>query len=158
MKVFGTRKRFYIPPLIALAILYIVAFISPDVDVDHVYGVCPAFTFYSDTAGGIRKDDAGITKEIIVIIQPLYRNDPVVKKHELIHVKQAYRTLFTSWFFYIFFDDYRAKAEAEAYAKTEIQNVNQIPYYAKMIKNEYKVTTDVKLIEGYLLIYYFDIL
>jgi hypothetical protein len=152
MKILGIRKRFWLPPLIALISLYILSIISPNVEVHHVYNVCPSFVFYTNNI--INKKSTGVTKGIFVIIKPNYKNDNIILTHELTHVKQTYRYCFFSWLICLFSDEYIAKMEAEAYT-TQITRPEDIPIYTSIIHEEYTPNVDKKIIEGYIKKYYF---
>ena len=144
MKIFGVRKRFYYPPLIVLITAYIIAAISPMVDVYHVYKLCPAFVVYTDQY--LVEGSSGTTRGIVVLIHPDFKDTSMVLDHELIHVKQAYRTLFTDWILCSLSQGHHANREAEAYA-TQIVTMREIPELAKMIKDEYAPKIEVGKIE-----------
>lgn len=150
MKIFGVRKRFYIPPILLLIFGYLSVFYFPNVEVDHVYKVCPVFTIYTDSF--LEQDQSGTCRGLVVIIRPEYRDDKTVKTHELVHAKQAYRGLFFNWVRAAYDRQYLAKIECEAYA-TEIKNTNQIPYYAHMIQKEYAPNVQYEIIKDYLYYY-----
>jgi len=150
MKIFGLRKRFYIPPLLALLFGYCLAFYYPHIEVNHVYKVLPVFTIY--TENGLTIDQAGTCRGLIVLIRPECKNDKSVKIHELVHARQAYRHLFFNWLFVACDRKYLAKIECEAYA-TQITNVKQVPYYADMIQEEYAPNVRYEIIEDYLYYY-----
>ena len=147
MKLFGLRKRFYIPPIICILIMYILAGISPLIDVKHVYKVCPAFIIYTDVY--LDSGSCGAARGIIVLINPKSRDDQTVIDHELIHIQQSYRSLFTDWIFCWLDKEHLAKRECEAYA-IQINNVDNIPIWAKMIQEEYSPNAPLENIEEYL--------
>lgn len=131
--------------------MYAVALYSPNVKVKHIYGVCPVFIIYTDI--GLDDDRCGESRGLLVLIHPKYRNDLLLESHELIHSRQHYRTFFLGWVQMLFNDDVLAEWESEAYA-IEISSYTQIPFYAKMIKENYEVDTDINLIEEYLFKYW----
>ena len=151
MKIFGVRKRFYIPPLIILVMLYTIAAISPNMDVKHVYKVCPVFIVYTNK---ILKDcEIASCKNIFVFIRPEHKNDKRVLTHELIHAKQSYRYCFTTWIFMNISDEYLAKFEAEAYA-SEIKSLEGVKIYSSLIQLVYTPTVPIKVIESYVEYYW----
>ena len=58
-----------------------------------VYGILPAFVFYTDKY--VPRNVAGVAYENLVFIRPEYRENEEFLVHELTHVKQYYRYLFT---------------------------------------------------------------
>ena len=150
-KIFGLRKRFYIPPLIALLCMYAASFYYPNIEVRHVYNVCPVFIVYTDSFVG--DGNSGTCRGPIILIRPEYKDDLLVETHEVVHAKQSYRTFFLGWIKCFYDQEYLAKVEAEAYA-IEITDYTQISTYAKMIQNEYAPETDVRIIEDYLYRYW----
>ena len=143
-KLFGVRRCIYIPVLLLIAIGYIIAGVSPNVEVRHVYGVLPAFVWHNPTLFKTSKRVVGTVKGPVILVfddhiadEPAsYKRDEIKTtiQHELIHVRQGYRTLFlyasVILLRYNYFIDNYPKlatiglkvlitAEAEAYAKTE---------------------------------------
>lgn len=151
MKIFGLRKRFYIPPLLALLFGYCLAFYYPHIEVNHVYKVLPVFTIYTEKT--LNLDQAGTCRGIIILIRPSCKDDTTVKIHELVHARQAYKSFFFYWLIAAVDDEYLAKIECEAYA-TEIVNSNQIPIIARLIQTEYTPNVRYDIIEDYLMEYY----
>lgn len=147
-KVFSIRKRFWLIFVFIYLVGYLGVITSENVEVDYVYKVCPVFTLYSKDL--LDKENAGCNKGIINI---LYNKDIIVKKHELVHAKQFYRTFSFGWIFSYFNENNAAKFESEAYA-SQINNVNSIPIYAEMIKSEYAPTISIRIIEMYLRNYF----
>jgi hypothetical protein len=151
MQVFGVRKRFYIPPLVALCLGFVIAGISPAVELDRVYGVCPVFVWYVDEESYGGDQFMGTCKGPIVIINSRHRERPEVRAHELVHAEQSYRSVFFHWIPCILSGDHLAAAEAEAYARTGMVCESDAPFYAQMIQNEYSPDTPVDFIEQKLL-------
>lgn len=151
MKILGLRKRFYLPPLICLSILYIIAAISSNMDVKHVYNICPVFIVYTNNI--LKENQIATCKNIFVFIRPEFKNDKRVLKHELVHAKQSYRYCLHAWLIVLLSDDYLARFESEAYA-SEINNKLEIPLYADLIHTEYTPSIPVDVIEGYIEYYW----
>jgi len=61
-------------------------------------------------------DFAGKTNAIYIRILSKYKDDKGLLAHELVHVKQCYRTLFMHGLIYRLNKNYRLRSEAEAYA------------------------------------------
>ncbi|RLI62012.1 MAG: hypothetical protein DRO67_07515 [Candidatus Asgardarchaeum californiense] len=151
MKHLKIRKRFYIPILLVLMSSYMIAALLPNVEVYHVYKICPAFVIYTDnflTPGQITT-----IRGMIVIIHPDIRSYKNVLEHELMHVKQAYRYCFQHWIPMLWSDSMLAHMEAEAYA-LHIANKESIPIYAKMLKEEYNFSASIEELEEYILYYW----
>lgn len=143
------RKRFYIPFILIFLMPYITAFISADVQVRHVYGICPVFIITNPIVFNYVKEKngnpdflGGQMGILMIINSPI---SPVVLRHELVHAKQFYRT-FGLMIFLGSFDIWRAKFECEAYV-TEIDSIDQLPWYADFIKKNYHIDLDVKEVE-----------
>jgi len=146
IKILGARKRFYIPPLIVICIAFLIAKISPNIEVDRVYRVCPVFICFVDT--NIYGGDlfAGTCKGPVILINKKYRNDEEIRAHELVHSEQAYRTFFLHWIICYLFSDCLAEAEDEAYGRTGMTRESDADFYAKFVKKEYASETNVKFI------------
>lgn len=151
MKIFGVRKRFYIPPIIVLLCMYAASFYYPNIEVRHVYSVCPVFIIYTDQFVG--EGNSGTSRGPLILIRPEYKDDFLLENHELVHSKQSYRSFFLGWIRAVFDRDYLAKLEAEAYA-IELTDHNQIGIYARMIQEEYSPNSDLQLIKEYLYQYW----
>lgn len=145
------RKRFYLPLVIALLSGYLIAVISPNVEVQHVYKIFPAFIVYTDKF--IPEGGEGRAIGIVALIRPRSREIKTLKKHELIHVKQCYRYGLYNWLPSLFTDRFEAKFEAEAYA-TQMFREEDAPLWAKFIKEEYNYSIPEKDIEEYLVYYW----
>jgi hypothetical protein len=174
-EVFGVRKCIYIPVLLLLAIGYIIAEVSPNVEVRYVYGVLPAFVWHNPTCFKASKEVLGTVKGPIVLVYDDHIDGSVLSKrseirttirHELVHVKQEYRSLFLNtpiiFLGYDYFIDNYPKlaaiglkrliaSEAEAYVETE-DNIPTI-YLATMLYHSY-VPTKAKSYGGKNLISY----
>jgi hypothetical protein len=154
MKIFGVRKRFYLPPLIVLIMLYTISALSANMDVKHVYKICPVFIVYTNKI--LKDNEIAACKNIFVFIRPELKNDERVLKHELTHAKQSYRYCFTTWIFMNISDEYLARFEAEAYA-TEIKNPIGVKIYSSLIQLAYTPTVPIEIIEGYVEYYWKNI-
>lgn len=154
-KIFGIRKIFYIPILIVLSFGYILAAISPNVEVRYVYKVLPAFVVYiEDINTNVNIDEpAGITIAMIVAIDKNYRNNEIVFNHEMIHVKQGYRSLFLNNLYSLYSVNHYVKEECEAYA-SEITSEWYASFLADVLKDAYKPSLTKQEIEDYLLYYW----
>ena len=81
--------------------------------IKFVYGILPAFVFYTER---VPIAVAGRANAFVVRIRPSYAGDEGILQHELTHVKQAYRLLLIGHaMLYIFSKRYRYAAEVEAY-------------------------------------------
>lgn len=143
-KLYQIRKRF----LFFLIIFFyggIITTVSPNIEVDFVYKICPVYTIYTNKFLG---DHEGVNKGFINLISPKNKNT-TVKIHEMTHAKQNYRTCFLIFIFSAFNESYLAQAEAEAYA-SEFTNPDFILMYANLIHHKYTPNVPIKTIEGYL--------
>ena len=148
---FKVRKIFYLPILIVLIFGYTIAAFSSNVNVHYVYKILPVFVIYTDN---INKNDEGTTKGPIIFIRKGSNKNNIVLNHELVHAKQCYRYGFFNWLPLLFSDHLLAKMEAEAYT-TEISRMEDIPYWASFIKEEYKIDSlSEKQIEVYIRYYW----
>lgn len=151
MKIFGIRKRFYVPAILIFLSLFLITSISSNGEIHFVYGVCPVFVFYNDSF--LDEDQGGVAKGLLVFIKQEYRDCNIVLQHELIHARQSYRTYFLDWILVYLSDSHFAKREAEAYA-LELTNEDQIGGMARFIKEEYNLNVSNEKIEKYLKNYY----
>jgi len=147
MKVFGVRKRFYYPPFVMLVIAYIIAAVSPDVKATQVYGVLPVFILYTETEFLYGEGNAATCRGPVVVISNEYRDDEGAHKHELVHARQAYRTVLFHWLLCLLSENSLAKAEAEAYGRTDMVRETDAPIWAKLIQESYTPNVDLKHIE-----------
>lgn len=84
----------------------------------------------------IKEGFAGITSGIFISIRYEHRNDLGLHAHELVHVKQFYRTLGLHSIFYRIFKWYRLRTEIEAYkAQLEYCVGNYDWLYEKLMNN-----------------------
>lgn len=89
--------------------------------IKFVYGCLPAFVIYNDRL--VQKKFGGNTWLMFIVMREKYRgHNAGLLEHELTHVKQGYRTLFTCWIWYWLSKKYRLKMEVEAYRA-------QVAYY-----------------------------
>lgn len=151
MKQLKIRKIFYIPILVILITGYIIAGFSSNIEVYHVYKICPAFVVYTDKF--LRSGSVGTTKGMIVIIHPNARGYKEILEHELMHIKQGYRCGFLYWIPMLWSDNILTHMEAEAYA-LHIPDEKSIPFWANMLKEEYKFSASVEELEHYILYYW----
>ena len=78
-----------------------------------VYGIFPAFVFYTDN---LAEWQGGCANGPVVRIRTKYKDvDTGILQHELTHVKQFYRMLGFHGLLYLLFDTYRYRSEIEAY-------------------------------------------
>ena len=118
--------------------------------IKFVYGILPAFVFVSDR---LVKDGASAqARGPLIFMKPglamslAFANGRAVLAHELVHVRQWYRTFFTHPFRYKLSQVYRANAEIEAYraqSKVYPLDMNTI---AIIIKRDYDIK-DISLAE-----------
>jgi hypothetical protein len=71
---------------------------------------------------GVPKQHQAATRGFVIFIRPEYRNDKGLLEHEKVHRKQWLRTLGLHSFMYLFSEDYRLRAEVEAFRA-------QLPHY-----------------------------
>lgn len=139
MKIFGLRKRFYVPPIVVIILSYLAAFTCPEVKLVHVYKILPAFVVYSDFS--VPKIAGGVRRGPYVLIRPESKNSYALEQHELIHVEQGYRSFFTNWVGHFLSGRHRANLEAEAYAVQAyhegIRNPEDLMFYAGVIHKYY---------------------
>lgn len=110
-----------------------------------VYGVCPAFVFYTEK---IKEGFGGVAKWCRVKIRPKYRDDRGLLEHELTHVKQWYRTLFLHPVLYKFCAKYRLRSEVEAYRVQlrfypKSRQVALKNHFAEAIASKYRLNVSV---------------
>jgi len=78
-----------------------------------VFGILPALVMYSDQLP--QPWQGGVTQGPVIRLRQKYMDDAGILAHELVHVRQWYRTLFVHPLLYLFSKRYRLAAEAEAY-------------------------------------------
>ena len=107
-----------------------------------VYKVLPAFIIYTN-----RFIDDGFSGKAfgnIILIKPHYKNDKCLLMHELVHVKQFYKTFGLHSVLYKLSEAYRLKCEIEAYTETikckEYTNENQFRWIVKSLSNNYDLS------------------
>lgn len=107
--------------------------------IKFVYGFLPAIVQYVDA---LPDGFAGRANAIYIKILLGYKEDRGILEHELVHVKQCYRTFFMHGLIYRLSKSYRLSSEAEAYA-TQLK-INKIDgkedytdFYAKRITEIY---------------------
>lgn len=88
--------------------------------IKFVYGCLPAIVIYNDSL--VPEKFGGITWVFFILLREKYKTDQGILEHELVHVRQLYRTLFLSPLIYLRSKKYRLKCEVEAYRK-------QLSYY-----------------------------
>lgn len=89
--------------------------------IKFVYKCLPAIVIYKDSL--VPKKFGGVTRLFFIFLREKYKTDQGILEHELVHVRQLYRTLFFSSLIYPLSKKYRLKCEVEAYQK-------QLSYYA----------------------------
>lgn len=154
MKIFGLRKRFYIVPALLLCIAYSLAALLKNVEVYHVYKILPAFFWYTDYV--LETHQEATTRGMLVIIRKDLIEHEIkqeVVDHELVHVKQYYRTFFASPYITHFSQDYLAKIEAEAYALA-LDKEEEVIIFSLMIQECYTPDVPLERIEEYLRFYW----
>ena len=147
---FKIRKLIYIPVIITILIGYIIAGLSSDIEVYHVYKILPVFVIYTDNING---GDEGRIKGPLIFIRKRSKGNEIILRHELIHSKQSYRYFCFHWVPMLFSDRMLAKMESEAYS-IEIKRKEDIPNWALFIKEEYNLSLTQEEIESYILYYW----
>lgn len=145
MKWYKIRKRYVVALILFFYSGIFPAAVSPNIEVDFVYKICPVYTVYSNM---FLEGFEGVNKGFINFIPP-YNKGTTVKIHEMTHSKQAYRSCFLSPVLCSFSEDYLAKSEAEAYA-SEFTNPAFINMYATLIHDLYTPSIPIKTIENYI--------
>jgi hypothetical protein len=135
MKVFGIRKRFILSPLIALIFQILIAAVvySPN-KIFYVYGIFPAIVTQNPKISV--DNQIAISRGPLILIDQRFINDEMVIKHELVHVKQYYRTFSMSCYLALLSKKYLADIEAEAYM-TEIKSPEEFEFMAEHIRLNY---------------------
>lgn len=153
MKIWGLRKRFLVLPMLFLLYGYSMAALSKNVEVYHVYGILPAFFWYTDY--GLSPNQEASENGILVKMRKYLLEDDLrqhIIDHELVHVKQYYRTFFTSSYRVLFSQEYLAKLEAEAYA-IALDKEEEVIIFSEMIQECYTPDVPLEKIEEYLRFY-----
>ena len=98
---------------------------------------------------GVPRKHQAATRGPVIFIRPEYRNDKGLLEHEKVHRRQWLRTLGLHSLLYLFVEDYRLRAEVEAFRA-------QLPHYpddrrvkfARLIAENYNldITPDEALI------------
>jgi len=135
MKVFGVRKRFILfPPIVfILGILITIAIYSP-VRIHYVYGILPVIIAQnpkSSTDGRI-----ATSRGPLILIDSRFINNEKIIKHEMVHVRQYYRTLSMSSWLSFLSKEHLVDIEVEAYI-TEIKSPEDFVEIAEHIRTEY---------------------
>lgn len=100
-----------------------------------VYGLLPSLVHYTDS---VRDGFGGMAFGPYVKIRPKYINDRGLLEHELVHVKQWYRTLGTHGIWYWFSKSYKMKSELEAYAtQAKYYTSDSINWMTDVIMSKY---------------------
>jgi hypothetical protein len=92
-------------------------------------------TFYTNFA--IPDGSAGCARGPVIFIRPQYREDRGLYEHELVHVKQWFRTLSIHSFLYLLSDRYKLACEVEAYRKQAEYSPQHRPLFALFISRDY---------------------
>lgn len=104
---FKKKKKF---PFLGFTVYFFSEFFSLVI----LYGFIPVPIFYSNRK--VNEWAVGTTNFFYITIKPRYRNDLSVLIHEVTHIKQIYRSVWTHFLLYNFHDNYRYKVELEAYS------------------------------------------
>jgi len=112
--------------------------------IKFVYGIFPAFIFYTDS---IKKFKAGVAYFMFIKIKKKYQYDVGLLNHEILHVKQLYKLLIIFHvILYRFNERYRYKCELEAYRvqlnsydDSQIDRIKTIDLFAKAIMSKYNL-------------------
>lgn len=135
MKVFGVRKRFLLlPPIVFIFCILITITIYSPAKIYYVYGIFPAIIAQNPKAS--EDNQIALSRGPLVLIDQQFINDERVIKHELVHVKQYYRTISMSCYLTLISKKYLADVETEAYM-TEIKSPEDFELMAKHIRLNY---------------------
>jgi len=88
---------------------------------------------------GIPKGFAGATRGPFIFVRPEYRHDKGLIAHEKVHRWQWWRTLGIHSFLYLFVEDYRLRAEIEAYKVQMEYSPENAKRFAEFIATKYRI-------------------
>lgn len=135
MNLFGVRKQFILfPPIVFILGILITAAIYFPVKISYVYGIFPVI-IAQDSRSSVNNRIATSRGPLILIDSRFINNERVIK-HEIVHVKQYYRTLSMSTWLSFLSKKYLVDIETEAYI-TEIKSPEEFTEMAKHIRMEY---------------------
>ena len=80
------------------------------------YGIIPVFFIYTDKFIQLGAATYFIGPLCIVLVKPKYRNDKGLHNHEMVHVRQYWKSFWLHTFRYNDSEKYRLQCECEAYA------------------------------------------
>ena len=108
--------------------------------IKFVYKILPAFVIYTSD---LPENKGGVANGFIVRIKPKYKLDNGILQHELVHVKQWYRTFTFHSFLYLFNKKYRLSSEVEAY-KEQLKHYpdDRTNLFAKFIVEDYNLDVE----------------
>ena len=94
--------------------------------------------FYVESLSGTK---AGEARGPVVRILESKRDDPGILAHEMVHVRQWFRTLGIHSFLYLLSDDYKLRAEVEAYREQALHCPDdRRPLFAKFLSERYDLS------------------
>ncbi len=108
-----------------------------------VYRILPVFVFYTDRF--MPDPHEGCARLCFIFVRPGKRGDTALLSHEIVHVKQFYRTFGIHGIRYRFSRQYRLCSEVEAYQEQLTyaptgQRAMYAAVYASFIANRYDLT------------------
>jgi len=113
-----------------------------------IYRIIPVPIFYTKWCVEL----VGSSCNFFILIDPFYKNDTAVEKHELIHVKQFWRTFWLHPILYKFSREYRLKSEIEAYgAQIKFDRINTLGkamWIVRTLYNDYGLNMRLAYIQG----------
>ena len=110
--------------------------------------IFPALVFYTDN---LPENKAGVANAFVIRIRPKYKTDKGLLQHELVHVKQWFRTFTLHSPLYMFSKSYRLKAELEAYREQlKYYEDDRTEMFAGFICNDYDLNVDKNTVIGML--------
>jgi hypothetical protein len=93
--------------------------------------------FYTDRF--IKPWAAGCARGPLVFIRPTYKDDVGLHEYEQTHVRQFWRTFGLHSLFYRFSEEYRFRAEAEAYHRQYLRNPERLALFASFVVTNYDI-------------------
>ena len=87
---------------------------------------------------GIPKQHQACTRGPIIFIRPEYRGDRGLLEHEKVHRRQFFRTFGLHSLLYLFVEDYRLRAEVEAFREQALHYPDdRMPRFAQLLASNY---------------------
>ena len=80
------------------------------------YGIIPVLFFYTDRFVKLGAATYFLGPICVILVKPKYKNDKGLHNHEMVHVKQYWKSFWMHTFKYNNSEKYRLESEVEAYA------------------------------------------